>query len=446
VKVVLQQWLAQHRLLLANAGSLVGTTITTSGLGFVYWWVAARFFPPGVVGLASAAISAMTLLGTGGIFGLGTLLVGELPRQPGKEASLISAALLLVTAIGGVAGIVLAIVAPFISSELAPLGANVEAIGLFAAGASLTALTIVLDQAMIGLWRGGVQLFRNAFFSVVKLALIFGAGLWLSGTTWLAVYATWTAGNALSLLPLAGYALWKGGWSGNAYRPQWKLLWKLGPAALQHHALNLILRVPGLVLPLLVTTLLSATMNAWFYIPFMIANFMFSVPLALTTVLFATKGPERIALAQKTRLTLALSFAITLFAVIVIIFGAQQLLGLFGSSYARHATWSLRLLGLAAFPLILKNHYIVLCRIQNQMAGAIFRMLAGLSLELGGAALGAYLGGLTGLSLGWVIALCIEATLMSHRVYKAVHPPETPPLSIRALWLQSGDTEKGLSQ
>jgi O-antigen/teichoic acid export membrane protein len=426
VKSVLRQWFRKHSVLLTSASSLVGTTIVTSGLGFVYWWVAVRLFAPAVVGLSSAAISVMTLLGTGCILGLGTLLIGELPRQPGKEAALISAALLLVGGIGGVSGTILAIAAPFISHALAPLGANFGAIALFAFGVSLTAITIVLDQAVIGLWQGGVQLFRNAFFSVAKLVLVFAAGFWLSSRIGLAIYATWAVGNLLSLLPLVGYALWKGGWSRAVYHPQWKLLWKLGPAALQHHALNLILRAPGLVLPVLVAILLSVTMNAWFYVAFMIANFIFSVPLALTTVLFAINSTETEALAQKIRLTLSISVTVTLLANIVTFFGTQPLLGLFGHMYAEQAAWSLRLLGLAALPLILKNHYVVLCRIQDQMARAILPLLAGLLLELGSATFGAYLGGLTGLSLGWGIALCIEGTLMSHRLYKAVRPLEVP--------------------
>src|SRR5450759_3911599 len=114
VKSVLRQWFRKHSVLLTSASSLVGTTIVTSGLGFVYWWVAARLFAPAVIGLSSAAISVMTLLGTGCILGLGTLLIGELPRRPGKEAALISAALLLVGGIGGVSGTILAIAAPFI--------------------------------------------------------------------------------------------------------------------------------------------------------------------------------------------------------------------------------------------------------------------------------------------------------------------------------------------
>ncbi len=423
VQNTLRQWFSQQRLLLSNASSLIGTTIVTSGFGFIYWWVAARLFVPEAVGLSSAAISAMTLLGTASILGLGTLLVGELPRHQGEEASLISAALLLVGGIGWISGIILAIIAPHISPSLAPLGASWGAITLFAFGTSLTAITIVLDQAVIGLWQGGVQLFRNAFFSIAKLVLLFVFVFLLSRSMGLAIYASWAVGNVLSLIPLVGYALWKGVWTRQVYHPQWKLLWKLGPSALQHHALNLILRAPALVLPILVAILLSVTMNAWFYVAFMIANFVFSVPLALTTVLFASKSSEPEALTSKIRLTLSISFIITLLANIVLSLGTQPLLSLFGHSYAVQAAWSLRLLGLAAFPLLLKNHYVVLCRIQDQMARAIVLMVAGLVLELGSATLGAFLGGLTGLCLGWVIALCIEGVFMSPRVLKAVQLP-----------------------
>ena len=162
-----------------NAGSLVGTTAVTTMLGLAYWWVAARWFPPQAVGLGSAAISAMTLLGTVCIVGLGTLLVGELPRQPGKEGSLISAALIIVGGIGGCAGMVFAVVAPFVAVDFQTLRASIVDIVLFASGVSLTAITLVLDQAMIGLLRGELQFWRNTLFAVAKLAALFGACVWL---------------------------------------------------------------------------------------------------------------------------------------------------------------------------------------------------------------------------------------------------------------------------
>jgi hypothetical protein len=38
------QPIAHNQTILANASSLVGTLLVTSGLGFAYWWVVARQF------------------------------------------------------------------------------------------------------------------------------------------------------------------------------------------------------------------------------------------------------------------------------------------------------------------------------------------------------------------------------------------------------------------
>src|SRR5437763_6537623 len=148
VKILLQ-WANANCVILLNAGSLVGTTVVTSALGFAYWWLAARQFSPQAIGLASAAISAMILLGTFGMLGLGTLLVGELPHQQGKEVSLISAALILVGGVGGCLGIVFAAVSAYLSPDFRALGANISNIALLAVGASITAIKLVIDQACI---------------------------------------------------------------------------------------------------------------------------------------------------------------------------------------------------------------------------------------------------------------------------------------------------------
>src|SRR5712692_5803175 len=137
--------------MLVNSGSLVGTTAVTSALGFVYWWVAARQFSPESVGIASASISAMMLLGSLCMLGLGTLLITELPRQPGREGSIITTALIVVGGTGGCIGILFAILAPYASAEFLPLRASIADILIFAIGISFTAITLVLDQALIGL-------------------------------------------------------------------------------------------------------------------------------------------------------------------------------------------------------------------------------------------------------------------------------------------------------
>src|SRR3954447_1824507 len=103
----------RHLDLLTNSGSLMGTTVVTSVLGFAYWWVAARAFPADVVGHASAAVSALTLVGTLSMFGMGTLLISELPRLPGREWNFIATCMLVATTAATAGGLIYVLLARF---------------------------------------------------------------------------------------------------------------------------------------------------------------------------------------------------------------------------------------------------------------------------------------------------------------------------------------------
>jgi O-antigen/teichoic acid export membrane protein len=412
VSLPIPKWLKKNSDILFNTSSLIATMLVTSGLGFAYWWVAARFYSTEAVGLASAATSAMMLLSTLFLLGQGTLLLTELPRNKGLEGSLISASVLVVGISALVASILFAVVAPFISPELASLGTTPQSILLFAVGVSLAGVTVVLDQAVIGLMRGGVQLWRNTIFSIAKLVLVVVAARYLAQTSGMSIYTTWSIGNAVSLFPIVIFVIRKKKWSPKYYIPQWKMMRHLGMSSIQHHSLNLILQAPVQILPLLVTILLSAKMNAWFYIASMIANFVFSLSLSVTTVLHAANAAQVTTLTQKTRLTVGLSTLSSLAISAILVIGAGPILGFFGASYAENASGCLRVLMLASFPLIIKNHFIAIYRIRDKVAQAIVPMVLGSLLELGLAVYGAHVGQLMGLSLGWVVALLIESLFM----------------------------------
>jgi O-antigen/teichoic acid export membrane protein len=433
MRTTVLQWIRTNSVILLNAGSLIGTTAVTSLLGFAYWWLAARQFTPHAVGLASAAVSAMMLLGSICVLGMGTLLIGELPRQRDNQRSLISTALILVGSVGGIIGTVFALFASVVSPNLRFLHKTPADMLLFAVGVSLTSLTIVLDQSLIGLLRGGLQLWRNTLFAIVKLVALFCAGFLFSHSWSMLIYATWALGNALSLLPLvcmAVVAAMKRGRHLSAYLPRWKLLRKLGASAIEHHLLNLTIQAPALTLPLLVTVLLSPTMNAWFYVSWMIASFVFVVPNALTTVLYATNSSQPEVVAPKIRLTLGLAFFICTLADVLVLLDTSKVLGLFGHVYANQATWTLRILCLGVFPLIIKNHYVAVCRIQNRIRRAMWATIPGVVVELFVAAIGAQVAGLTGLSIGWLAVITIEAIFMAYTVFRSTRytPPPVPPL------------------
>ena len=126
------RWWQDNRVILANSGSLVGTTVATSVLGFMFWWVAARYFSPEAVGLASAAVSAMSLLAGIAVFGLGTLLLTELPRQPDVVGPLSSASRLAACGMRSRAGRMFRTgIAPTISPHLAAFWSPRGATALF---------------------------------------------------------------------------------------------------------------------------------------------------------------------------------------------------------------------------------------------------------------------------------------------------------------------------
>ena len=404
------------RVMLSNAGALVGTTAANSLLGVAYWWVAANAFPSADVGLASAAIAAMTLLSTVGMLGLGTLLISEIARAPRRAGRLLGTAMLVSGAASALMGLAFALLAPWLSADLRPLADGALGPLAFAAGTGLTGAALVLDQALVGLLWSDLQLWRNLLFAGAKLALVFAAGLLLLGDG-MTMYITWAVAQLLSLVVAAALLEQRG--VRLAQRHDWSLLRRLGGAALWHHGFNLAQLAPGLLLPLIVTGLLSAAINAGFYLAWMLVGMVFVAPTALTTVLHVFGAADRAGLARATRQSLGLSLAATLLAGGALFAGADWLLRMFGDGYAEQATWCLRILCLGGLPAIVKTHYIAICRATDDLPAALPRTIAGATLELALAALGARLGGLTGLSLGWLAAMGLQAALMGGVVRQA---------------------------
>jgi O-antigen/teichoic acid export membrane protein len=410
---------AERRLLL-NSGSMIGTAVVTALLGAAFWVVAARQFSQHAVGVASAAISAMTLLGFLATVGLGTLLMGELPRRKQRHRELIDAALAVSAGFGFVLGLGFALIAPSISSDLEPLRGSAWALISFALGAGLTGAAFVLDQSLIGLLRGTLQLNRNIVFSVIKLGGIFVVGslAGLGGAAW--IYAVWTAGIVFSLLVLARFYA---GDPADPRSPNFGLLHSMRRSAATHHAFNLALRIPDLVLPIIVVMILSAEANAAFYVAWMIASLVFAVPLSLSTVLYAVGSGDRSALSSRFRLTMQASMAIGVAANAALLLLGGPLLHLFGTAYADQATTTLHILALGAFPEAIRTHYVCTHRIERQIPAAIPIVWGGTILELIGGVIGAAAGGLNGVAIGWLIAVCIEGLVMTPDVLRAMQPP-----------------------
>ena len=429
------RWIQIGRRIIAVSAAQVGATAVTSALGFVFWWAAARFFAPEIVGFSAAATSAMLLIGTLSASGLATTLIKELPGHPRQTGPLIFASALLAGALAGALGLGLAAVAPLFSEALRPLAANWGTALLFAAGVSLTAITLLVDQAVLGILREQLQVIRNTVFAATKLIALVGLGVWALGGAQASalalygIYVTWLAGNVISLVVvlLIVHGRPSAAWW---HRPNWPLLWSLGPSVIANHVLNMAMLASSLLLPVVVAWLLSTRANAYFYTSWMLAGFVWTVPVMLTTSLYAVSATDPQGLAQKVRFTLSLAFLVVIVANMIMFVGAGPILSVFGASYSAHGAWSLRIFGLAVLPFVIKGHYLAILRIRGTVRRGVPLMIVSGILEVGGATVGAVLGGLLGLSIAWAIAVYIQAIFMAPVVYHtAVNSSSPGPLA-----------------
>ncbi|VXC54492.1 hypothetical protein [Nocardioides sp. AX2bis] len=417
----------------ALSASLVGTYAVTSALGMVFWLIAARQFPIASVGVAGAAVSTMLLLGTLGTCGLGTLLIARLPlTDQGRRRVLVRTALAVAAAGGLVLGAVvpLAAIILFGVADLRSITGTPGTATLFAVGCALMAVSIVVDQAVLVIGNGNLQLERNTLASAAKVVALIGLVL-LGETGGMAIFLAWTLGTLVTL-PLVAWRT-RGG---RALADPGTLLDRttlrgLGGQALSHHSLNTALQAPLQLLPLLVLIGVSAQSNGVFSTALQVTGVIFALPFAIAVALFASaRGSER-DIVDRMRLTLPLSLAISVAANLVLFPLAGFVLSLFGAEYSAQGVEVLRLLALAGLPIVVKDHFVALRRVQGRTTEATAVLVVMAAFELAAAAIGMALGGVVGLCAWWLGALVVQALVLSWPLLSAARqrhaPPTAPP-------------------
>jgi O-antigen/teichoic acid export membrane protein len=425
--------ITRQSVLLSNAAALSAGAGTTAILGFSFWWYAARSFPAEAVGFAAAAISVMNLLALVSELGMGTLLVGELPKTTAGAPALVSATLLSTSAAAIVSGVAYLAFSGSMSFSLGSITNVPPNEILFVLGVAITAFTLVLDQAFVAVLRSTRQMSRATAFAASKLLLLILAGV--SGAVGEAdIFATWIGGQVCSILLLWLFCLSRRErvW----YRPRLSMLRPLLSTVLRHHVLSIVIQAPGLILPVIVAVALSPQTNAAFYAAWTLVNVVLLVPASLASVLYSVASREPESLTHRLKMSLGLSAFVTAAAGVVLIFSSDLILGLFNPLYPGIASSSLGILGFGAIGVMAKYHYVVVQRLRNRMLHASALLAALGFLELSAATLGARSGGLPGLTAGWLIAVAVEAVCLGPVLIRALRgdfrPAATPAAAAQA--------------
>ncbi|MBY5747900.1 hypothetical protein HFO28_30620 [Rhizobium leguminosarum] len=415
--------LINQAVLLLNAGMLGLGTLMTAILGFVYWWFAARSFSAEAVGLAAAAISLMNLLANLGEVGLGPFLMGEIGRQK-RAGPFLTGALLASFSASIVVGLIYLAIAAWTSTQLGSIVGSAATDLFFVAGCALTAVTLVLDQALVGLLRSGLQLARNVVFAASKLLLLVALGLTLGrASSELAIFTTWFTGQLVSLVVVAGLLVYAGGRV--FHRPEIRAFRPVLGQVFGHHTLSMAVQAPALLLPFVVTVMLSAEINAAFYAAWTVLNVALLVPASLASVLFAIAVREPELFPARLRLSLGLSMLVYAATALAFLFLSRFMLWIFNPAYAVIAGDSLQFLGVAAFGMALKYHYLAVQRVRRRLGFATLVLTGGAVLEIAAAVGGAQFG-IAGTANFWVIAVFLEGLLLCPALYWATRHTATP--------------------
>lgn len=398
----------KHGVLVKNSGALVIGTVTAAVLGFVYWWLAARTFSPEVIGTASALISLTGFVGLIGECGIGTLLTGEIIQQPKRDHGLVSAAILACLSTSLAVGGISLVLSELVSGTLSMLNPRgLDNVWIFI-GFGLTGISLMIDQAFVGMLQSGFRMLRQFLFSALKLSFVALVVIWTSDET--AILISWSGSLLVSLILIElimrrfGQTL--------IHPPDFKLLYMLKRKAAAHYMLDLGMQASTTIMPYLVAVLLSPASNAAFMVIWMIVSVAAIVPSALATVLFPVIRAEPALYRESMRLSLGLSLLFALVFGVFIYMYSLEIMTLFNPTYAQIGDSHLRFLGFGMIGSVVKFHACTAARVKDRMRQASLWFGLASMFELVCVTVGCRMGGLAGLSMGWVAAMLTEGVVL----------------------------------
>lgn len=400
-----------------NAYALTVSTALTSVVGFVFWLVAARWFPAAALGTGAALTSMISFLATVSTLGLGNGLVRFLASARATARRLIATCYAICAATAALAAAVFVLGQPVWARELGLLRSSPWAVAAFVAATAVWVLFVLQDQVLIGLRRAVWVPVLNGAHSVAKLALL----PLLPVLPLVALSAEWAILGAtvlpaavlvLVVVVVAGRRLAR---PGEVSEPDGFSVARLARFAAGDHISSLIALATFSLMIIVVIEGAGAEAGGYYFLAYMMANALYLVSTNMGSALVAEAAqfPDRaVALGRQAALNAArLVVPMAVLACLL----APQVLTLVGRDYSAEGTPLLRLLVLSAIPEIIVAISLSMARVRRAI-GLMIGINSAVAIGiLGGSSLVLGRWGLTGVGVVWlgtltVVALALLAT------------------------------------
>jgi O-antigen/teichoic acid export membrane protein len=211
--------------------------------------------------------------------------------------------------------------------------------------------------------------------------------------------------------------------SGYRFRPRLErsLSGQLVVVGLANHLLTLCERAPGLVLPIVVTEILSPEATAVWYIVWMSAWVVFTAPISMGIAQFAesARRPQKASATTAAAIKASLIYAGGGAAILAIL--APAVLRLLGPEYAQAGTLPLRLLLIGIIPLSVVSAYYAYCRASRRFAEVLVVGTVAGAAAIVVPAVAAPHYGLAGIAIAWVAVQIVVAMFGGIRLWLRRH-------------------------
>ena len=402
----------QRSALVHSSLHIMLATVLTSGLGYVFWVLAAHRWAAGEVGVGNAAVSLATALSLVVHLGPAALMIERLPQHEGTDGW--GARLWTALVLSGGASAALAAVAVVVGRSTDAVGPAVDSVagGLaLVVGCAAWSVMNVLMYTFVSLRRSELLSLQNVAISLLKLAMLGGLALTAFGGP-RAILVAWaasaTAGCAATLLwqlPRAGF----GPGRPRFVRPGLSGL----RSAAGHHLTSAGGVLTPYLLPLLVAALLTPADNAFFALTWLMGSLFFIVAPAVASALFA-EGARGADLPAATRKAAKLIAALLVVPAVGSVVLGRFVLGIIGADYAREGYLLLVVLVVATLPDAVNNLAVGIYRATGRLARSATLNLGMAAVTLAGTAVLAPRVGIVGVGLAWGAAQLL-GTLASAR-------------------------------
>ena len=370
--------------LYANGYFLLLSAASSSGLGFIYWILAAHLYGSRAVGLGAAAISALLFLTGISQLSLPGAVVRFLPRAGSVSARFVVAAYLVSALLAIGAGACFLAGIGLWSPQLGLFTRTPGVIILFLFAIAVWSIFSLQDSVLTGLRRAVWVPVENVISSVIKIGLLVVLAKQLPQQ---GIFASWTIAAAVTILPISLLLF-------RRLIPQHRRQVPSKPDEAPHAgqigrylAGNYVGVLFGLastaLLPLLVTRESGLTANAYFYQPWLIfyALQVIGQNMTMSLIVEGALDPRNLEINAKRLLAQVMRLVVP--AAVILFVASPYVLRVFGAQYASHGELLLRLLALAAVPNAAILVYLSVLRVQQRNA-AVAVVQASLALMVVG--------------------------------------------------------------